>query len=136
MKYLSRQSEHIENDLARNWSSWNFGQDGLNCTSEELQNAIAECLENETPLYISSMELWGEELRNADIRELYDGYWVLVDNVNAQGGLSFVELNSDNLDDAKVEAENSYYAGDGVCYNSNDVKLVWADGMINIFEVK
>jgi hypothetical protein len=136
MKYIARQSENIEKDLARNWSSWNFGQDGIFCTSEELQSAINDCLNNETPLYISGMELWNDELRSADIRELYEGYFVLVDNVNAKNGLSFVELESDNLHDAKVEAENAYYAGDGVCYHANDVKLVWTDGMINIFEVK
>ncbi|MBX3044851.1 MAG: hypothetical protein KIT33_15675 [Candidatus Kapabacteria bacterium] len=136
MKLLARKSGHIQNDLARNWSSWNFGQEGLFCTADELEAGIQNCLENDMPLYISGMELWGDELRSADIRELYEGYYVLVDNVNAGHGLSFVELSSDNLDDARVEIESAYFAGDGVCFSADEVELIESVDDIHIFFVK
>jgi len=136
MKLVARYSEHIKEDLTRNWSSWNFGQEGLNCTKEELQNAINDCLENESPLYISGMELWNNELRNADIRELYPNYWVLVDNFNTADGLSCLELESDNLQDAIIESENLHYSGDGQSFNAKNATLLYSNDNIHILEIK
>lgn len=40
--FIARQSSHIQEDIARNWSSWNFGNDGFEGTEEELNEAIEE----------------------------------------------------------------------------------------------
>ena len=138
--YIARQSLHIQSDIQRNWSSWNFGQDGITCTYDELQAGIADALENEQPIYISGFELWGDELRNADIRELYPNYWVLVDNVNGGGaikGIFGIELNSETLQDAISEAQASEYSGEGVRFDAQSAKLVWScpNNEIHIFEV-
>lgn len=135
MKLVARYSEHINEDLKRNWSSWNFGQEGLNCTKEELQNEINDCLENERPLFISGMELWNDELRNADIRELYANYWVLVDNFNTANGLSCLGLESENLEDAIIESENLNYSGDGQSFNANKATLLYSNENIHIIKI-
>lgn len=34
--FVARQSNHIQEDIARNWSSWNFGQEGFSGSMNEL----------------------------------------------------------------------------------------------------
>ena len=101
-EYYVRFSDHIDDDMKRGWSSWNFGSGGFEGTKEELEKAKKEAIENEDSFTISEYELWGDEIKKADIRELYPNYWVLVDNVNASGGLSAHELpsNLETLEDA------------------------------------
>lgn len=136
MKYIARFSEHINEDLNRGWSSWNFGEEGLNATEEQLQQYKEQCIENGNPLHISGFELWGEQIADADIRELYEGYWVLVDNENFGVGISGIELKSDNLADAIAEAADLDYSGDGIKFTSEEVELVQSiDGEIHIFRV-
>ena len=136
MRYIVRQTNHIESDIERNWSSWNFGQDGIECTEEELNAGITECLENEQPLSISGFELWNDELRNADIRELYEGYWVLVDT--RQSGLSACELDSDNLEGAINEVSTTDIDfGSEEMFDCSNAKVVWSneDNDLHILEI-
>ena len=134
--FIARYSENIQEDIKRNWSSWNFGQLGFEGTEAELNEAMQSAIENETSFDISGFELWGDDIRNADIRELYEGYWVLVDNVNSPEGLSCLDLNATNLEDAISEAKKLNYTGDGQSFDANDAKLVYSENEIHIFEIE
>jgi hypothetical protein len=135
MAYIARQSEYIQEDIKRNWSSWNFGNDGLECTENELEAYKTECIENDKGFHISGFELWNDDISKADIRELYAGYWVLVDNVNACGELSCIELDSENLEDAIIESKNGNFFGDGDSFDASNAKLVYScpNNEIHIF---
>ena len=56
MIYLARKSNHIEEDMKRNWSSWNFGSEGFEGTKQELDNAIQEAIENDSSFWISGFD--------------------------------------------------------------------------------
>jgi hypothetical protein len=134
--FIARYSENIQEDIKRNWSSWNFGQLGFEGTEEELKEKMQNAINEETSFDISGFELWGNDILNADIRELYAGYWVLVDNVNTPEGLSCIDLDASNLEEAITEAKSKDYTGDGQSFDANDAVLVHSDGEIHIFEIK
>lgn len=135
-EFVARYATHIENDLKRGWSSWTFGNYGFHGTKEELKKAMQTAIDNNHEFSISGFDLWGDDIKKADIRELYPNYWVLVDNVNAKNGLSFIPLKSTNLKDAIIEAKNEIYSGEAVSYHPSEVKLVYSiDNLIHIFEV-
>lgn len=134
MDFIARKSNHIQSDIKRNWSSWNFGELGFEGTKQELKSEIDNAIENDNSFDISGFELWGSDIKKADIRELYSNYWVLVDNVNAEDGLSGVDLNCDNLKDAIKQAKKSDYSGDGVSFDVDDYKLVKSINDIHIFQ--
>lgn len=130
--YIVRQSKHIESDLVRNWSSWNYGEEGLNCTEDELEAAVEEILEDESKsLFISGFELGGDNLRrvweNDEIRELYPNYWVLYDTETS--GLCCNYLESDNLLKAIKEVNDEEFDLDMETKDSidcSDAKVVWS----------
>lgn len=130
--YIARQATNIQSDIKRNWSSWNFGQEGLNCDVETLEMWKQEAIDNDAPFYISGFELWGSDIENADIRELYDGYWVLVDD-RFTHSIAGTELTSDNLDDAIIEMKSADFWGDGVRIDCTEAKLVYSEGDYHIF---
>jgi carboxypeptidase C (cathepsin A) len=133
MNFVVRYSEHINEDLARNWSSFNFGEEGLNCTAEELQSEINSCLNEERPLYISGMELWGDELRSATIKELYSNYWVLVDM--RQRGLSCNLLNADTVEEAIEIVNDPEFAidfGSELMVNCSAAKIVFSKNNVHV----
>lgn len=138
MTYIARYSEHIQEDMKRNWSSWNFGEEGINATETQIENWKQEAIDNDQPFYISGFELWGSQIESADIRELYEGYWVLVDNVNGYGGGIFgTALKSNILEEAIKEASAADYSGEGVRFNANDAVLIKSieNGTIHIFQI-
>lgn len=116
MDFFARFTNNIDADLERNWSSWNYGQEGFSGTREELTDAINECIDNERAFWISGFGLEGRELadalRNDRIRELYAGYWVLVDNREGEG-ISTIWLSAGTLDAAIAEARNEDLYCDG-----------------------
>lgn len=132
--YIVRQSNHIESDIKRNWSSWNYGEDGLNCTEEHLTKWVEEILEDESEskcLDISGFELCGDNLRrvweNDEIRELYPNYWVLIDTETC--GLSCNYLNADNLLKAIKEVNEDSFDLDMSTKDSIDcseAEVVWS----------
>lgn len=137
--YIVRQSEHIQEDLKRNWSSWNYGLEGLNCNQEQLEQWKQEAIENENPLYISGFELWGDDIENADIRELYENYWVLVD-LNRGEGLSCNIIECETLEEAINIVTNKDFRielGEGETVDCSNAKVVWSDedNFIHIIEV-
>lgn len=135
--FIARKSNHIQEDIKRNWSSWNFGEEGFTGTYDELQAAMKEAISSERGFWISGFELWGDDIKNADIRELYEGYWVLVDNVNGYGqGIFGTELSAKTLEEAITESLTAAYWGQGVRFNAQDATLVHSEGDIHIFEVE
>lgn len=136
---IARFSKHIQEDIQRNWSSWNFGEEGLKCDEEQLEAWKEEAINENIPLCISGFELWGNEIEEADIRELYPNYWVLVDNTNGFGdGLFGTPLKSSRLEDAIKEAEKADYSGEGIKFNASEAKLLLSieNSTIHIFEIK
>jgi len=134
--YLARKSDNIQEDIKRNWSSWNFGQLGFEGTEEDLKEKMQNAINEETSFDISGFELWGNDILNADIRQLYAGYWVLVDNVNSPEGLSCIDLDASNLKEAIREAKSKDYTGDGQSFDAKDAVFVHSDGEMHIFEIE
>ena len=138
MKYIARYSEHIDQDIQRNWSSWNFGQEGLSATEDQIDAWKEEAIEKEQPFYISGFELWGDDIRKADIRELHPGYWVLVDNTNGFGdGIFGTALKAENLEDAIEEARTALFSGEGTRFDAAEWELIKSlNDEIHIFQKK
>jgi hypothetical protein len=133
--FIARKSDHIQEDIKRNWSSWNFGQDGFKGTREDLDNYLSECTDS-SAVFISGFEIYADAVKGFEFGELYPGYWVAIDRVNAPAGLSAVQLDADNLQDAIAEAtgRNDYF-GQGVCFDARKAKLVHSDDDIHVFEL-
>ncbi len=141
-EYYVRWSEHIEDDLKRGWSSWNFGEEGFEGTREDLDKYLEE-ITDDKPFFISGFEVWPHNVDEFEFGELYPGYWVAIDNENAPGGLSAHYLPSD-LKDLKgalkeIETHKGHYdgTGDGEYFYASDASVIYSDenGM-NILEVK
>jgi len=137
MPFVARYSNHIQEDIKRGWSSWNFGQEGIETTQDKLDEYIESCYETGDGLSISGFDLFGHDLRNADIRELYEGYFVLVDD-RFSSCIAGIPLNSMNLNDAITESLDGDYSGCGICIDVKTANLVHSnsDNTIHIFEVK
>ncbi|NCX55571.1 MAG: hypothetical protein EBW87_00010 [Burkholderiaceae bacterium] len=131
--FIARYATNIAADIERNWSSFNFGQGGINATKHEIEEMKATAIANDKPFTISHIELWGSDITKADIRELYAGYWVLVDTREGEG-IYGIALEADNIEDAIVEAEKANYSGDGYCFDTRYAILVESIGNIHIFE--
>lgn len=133
--YVARKSNHIEADIKRNWSSWNFGQEGFKGTRLELDDYLASATD-ENPVWISGFDIYPDQIREFAFGELYENYWVAIDNVNAAGGLSCIELDAENLEDAIKEANSrSDYFGEGQSFDATSAKLVYSNEDIHIFEL-
>lgn len=133
--FIARKSDHIQEDIKRNWSSWNFGQDGFKGTREDLDNYLSECTDS-SAVFISGFEIYADAVKGFEFGELYSGYWVAIDRVNAPVGLSAVELEADNLQDAIKEAtDRNDYFGQGVCFDARKATLVHSDDDIHIFQI-
>lgn len=136
--YVARKATHISADIKRNWSSWNFGEGGVTGTLKMIEDEMNEAIENDEAFLISGFELWGQDIKEADIRELYPNYWVLVDNVNARGGLSCIELEAENLQSAIEESKKAFFFGDGDVFDASEANLVYScpNNEIHIFEIE
>jgi hypothetical protein len=133
--FIARKSNHIEADMQRNWSSWNFGQDGFKGTREELDAYLATCTDSRA-CFISGFEIYADAVKGFEFGELYEGYWVAIDRVNAPYGISGIELSAETLQEAIAEAiERTDYFGAGVCFDARNAKLVHSDDDIHIFEL-
>jgi hypothetical protein len=133
--FIARKSDHIQQDIKRNWSSWNFGQDGFRGTREDLDNYLADCTDS-SAVFISGFEIYADAVKGFEFGELYPGYWVAIDRVNAPVGLSAIELDADNLQDAIKEATNrTDYFGQGICFDARKATLVHSDDDIHIFQI-
>lgn len=138
--FIVRQSEHINEDLERNWSSWNYGLEGLSCTEDQIEEWKQQSIDNDMPFCVSGFELWGEDIESADIRELYENYWVLVD-LNRGEGLSCNTLECDTIEQAISIVTNEGFKmelGEGETIDCSNAKIVWSDkdNFIHIIEIK
>lgn len=134
--YVARKSDNIKSDIERNWSSWNFGQEGFEGTKEEL-NELLDTITDENPVWISGFEIWPHDKSSYEFGELYQNYWVAIDRINASEGLSCIDLEAETLEDAITEAESrTDYWGDGQSFDANEAKLVYSNNDIHIFEIE
>ncbi len=137
MKYLVRQSNHIKSDLERNWSSWNYGQEGLEISLDELNTHI-ENMSDEDTFFISGFELTKEEAERSEFGELYNNYVVLIDKETT--GLCINYLKSTSLVEAIKEVRNKSFEMNLSTHDSEDcsgANLVWScpDNEIHIIEI-
>lgn len=133
--FVARKSNHIQEDIKRNWSSWNFGEEGFKGTENELNDYLAKATD-ENPVWISGFDIYPSQVNEFSFGELYENYWVAIDNVNARGGLSCIQLDAENLEDAINEANNrTDYFGEGECFDASEAKLVYSNDDIHIFEL-
>lgn len=112
MQYFVRFTNHIEQDIQRNWSSWNYGQRGFEGTYAELREAIAKAIDEDCAFEISGLELWGRDATRQAYGELYPNYWVAIDNREG-AGISTVMLDAEDLEGAIAEARRSDLYCDG-----------------------
>jgi hypothetical protein len=133
--FIARKSDHIQEDIKRNWSSWNFGQDGFKGTRAELDEYLST-VSDSSAVFISGFEIYADAVKGFEFGELYPSYWVAIDRTNAPYGISGAELDADSLQDAILEAANySLYSGQGVCFDARKATLVHSDDDIHIFEL-
>ena len=134
--FVARKSEHIQDDIKRNWSSWNFGQEGFEGTREEL-NKLLETITDEDSVWISGFEIWAHDKDSFDFGELYNNYWVAIDRINANEGLSCIDLEAESLEAAIKEAESrTDYWGEGESFDASGAKLVYSNDEIHVFEIE
>lgn len=134
--FVARKSNHIQEDIKRNWSSWNFGQEGFNGTEEEL-NIYLESSTDERPVWVSGFDIYPSQIKEFSFGELYPNYWVAIDSINALNGLSCVILDSETLQDAIEESKKEYlYSGDGDSFDATKAILVYSNNDIHIFNIK
>jgi len=155
MGYYGRISNHIESDIARGWSSCNFGEDGVWMTEEQLEELKAEAQKKvesgdhneyeDIAIGISYMFPTWEQLNRLFekdlIRPLYYkgnmGYFVVVDE-EFKDCLAGIDLNTDSLEEAieKMRAPSMYLGGDTGADNKiyvSQCQLVWSEGDKHIF---
>lgn len=146
MNYVARKSNHIQEDIIRNWSSWNFGQEGFEGTKLELVELLNQAKENESSIWLSGFDIYPSKVGydfdaiyadDYEIKELYANYWVCVDNINSPNGLSCIELNAESLEDAIQESHTRRdYCWDGDTFDANEYELVYSKDDIHIFILK
>lgn len=134
--FVARKSNHIQEDIKRNWSSWNFGQEGFNGTREELEEYLLSS-SDERPVWISGFDIYPLQVNEFTFGELSPNYWVAIDTVNARNGLSCAILDSETLEEAIKESNNdSLYFGDGDSFDASSATLIYSNGDIHIFEIE
>ncbi|MBV7534038.1 hypothetical protein [Chitinophaga sp. sic0106] len=133
--FIARKSNNIQEDIKRNWSSWNFGEGGFEGTRTELDAYLATATDNHS-VSVSGFEIYPDLIREFEFAELYAGYWVAVDNVNAKNGLSCIYLDAETREDAIAEATaRTDYWGDGDSFDATEATLVFSEGDIHVFEI-
>jgi hypothetical protein len=163
-EYYVRYSNNIKDDLKRGWSSWNFGQDGFHGKADDLIDKFEHIKENGGGEFsISGFNFWIDDSSSINsywigegkdsykeikinasevgvIRELKSNYWVLVDNVNAKGGISAHVL-PNNLKDLRsavghINKNKSKFdgTGDGESFDPHDSRVIYSNGSMHIIE--
>ena len=133
--YIVRKSDHIYSDLLRNWSSWNFGQEGLNVSMDVLEDFI-DNMSDDDILSISGFELTKQECQDSTFGELYPGYVVLIDD--NQPGLCANLLNATSLEDAIAFVSAEGFNVDLAVHESYDcsnAKVVYSKDDIHIIQL-
>lgn len=155
-EYYVRWSDHIQEDLKRGWSSWNYGEGGFEGTEEELENYLESASDN-SPSGISYMDLYPEDVKNVEIipmnttfraehnttyiGELYENYWVVIDTINAKNGLSGHLIDEDTKSLSELiqkVAYQGYYdgVGDGQTIDTSRAKVIYSsDEGYHVLEV-
>lgn len=109
---VARYSAHIEDDIKRNWSSWNFGAEGFVGTKQELDAKLNDVRKNGSVFTISAMDIYQEDIDNWKFGELYKNYWVAIDTRGK--GISTHVLEATTINEALKEvATTSVFDGTG-----------------------
>jgi len=135
--FIVRQSSHINQDIQRNWSSWNFGQEGIFATADQIEAWKEEAIETDQALCISGFELWGNEIKESVIRQLYPGYWVLVDTFHG-AGLACNILSAQTIQQAIAQISAPGFSiemGEGQTVDCSSARVVYSLNDIHILEV-
>jgi hypothetical protein len=134
--YVARKSNYIQEDIKRNWSSWNFGEDGFEGSYAELNEYLASTTD-ENPIWISGFEIYPNQVKSFKFGELRNNYWVAIDRINAKNGLSAISLKAASLKDAINEAQcRSDYFGNGISFDASIAILKYSNKDIHIFEIE
>lgn len=123
--FYARFTNHINEDLRRNWSSWNFGEGGFEGSKAELVETIQSAIADECEFEISHFSYYPSRFQvrgvaiiidnQTEVRELYSNYWVVVDTEKG-AGISMIELDANSLESAIVEASGiGAWSGAGEC---------------------
>ena len=125
---IARYSSHIESDLKRNWSSWNFGEEGFKGTKQDLDQALTQITET-MPLWISGFDIYPDKKEEFTFGELYPNYWVAIDTRGS--GLCCHILDSDTLSSALVEVRENKGkfdgTGDGDFVDCSEAKVIFSE---------
>lgn len=158
--YHIRFSTFIKEDFKRNWSSWSFGEQGYEGTSDDLLKALNNLKETEGEFDISGFSLWIEPstkidsflatkndyekriyIDNMELGLLYKDYWVMIDTVNAVEGLSSYYLPPTLVDTnavlSLVKKNRAKYdgTGDGDSFDAGNAKLIFSKKDLHILQV-
>lgn len=133
--FVARQSNHINEDLKRQWSSWNFGQDGFEGTFDELQAYLASA-DDSFPAQVSMFEIYPGQQSQFEFGELYPNYWVVKDT--RFQGVAVNALPFSNLQDCInfMNTNPSFCGGDGDKVDTSSARLVWSSDDLHILEIE
>jgi hypothetical protein len=135
--FVARKSQHIEDDLKRNWSSWNFGKNGFVGTRDELNAYLATCTDSHA-VFVSGFEIYADAIKDFKFGELHPGYWVAIDT--RREGLSCVELKANDLVDCDTAIEEALtrtdYWGDGIAFDARYATHIHRENDIHIFWIE
>jgi hypothetical protein len=135
--FIARQSNHIQEDLKRGWSSWNFGLEGFEGTEQELKQYLNSATD-EQPVYISALEIYASAVKKHQYGELYPNYWVVKDKAfNSSLAVNIIPAKTKEEAIQFIKANGSWFCGgDGDPVDTSAAKLVWSDGDIHILEIE
>lgn len=136
--YIVRISEHIEEDIERNWSSWNYGLEGFEGTEEEFEAYLDECREDGETIFISGFEIFPKDLDSFEFGELYDNYWVAIDYRNGKGlSCNIIDADSDEQAIKTATADNfSVDLGDGDTINCKNAEVIYSEDELHVLKIK
>jgi hypothetical protein len=141
--FIARYSAHINQDIVRNWSSWNFGQEGFEGTYEELQNELSQ-ITDEKPFWVSGFDIYPSQKNQFRFGELYSNYWVAIDT-RGRGLSCHIIEDAETFEQALsiVQSNKGLYDGTGDgdfidCSGANVIYSEVGDGEfgLHIIEIK
>lgn len=135
--YVARISEHIKEDIKRNWSSWNYGLEGFEGTEEEFESYLDESREDDEVIFISGFEIFPKDLDGFEFGELYENYWVAIDYRNGKG-LSCNILPAETENKAIEQVKSKHFSvnmGDGDTVNCKNAEVVYSDEELHVLKV-
>lgn len=125
-----RFTDHINEDLKRGWSSWNFGQDGFRGSAQDLAEVIEKAIKEDSYFAISGFDIYPEDIKTTAFGELMPGYWVVIDTLNSgTEALSCHSIDAGSVEDvlsAMADPASPYSGtGDGNTVDAARAEIVY-----------